>query len=78
MAAADRVLVYNVQEIALDNLGEKAVKEFLNFLKVSWNVVVRANPLGKTNTNKGYKPRPIDVKLTSTNDKKLIMYRCPC
>ena len=31
------------------------------------------NRLGKTNTNKDSKPRLIEVKLTSINDKKLIM-----
>ena len=73
MATADCVLLYNVEERAYDNLGEKAEKEVLNTLKVSSNVVVRANRLGKTNTNKDSKPRPIEVKLTSINDKKLIM-----
>ena len=73
VAAADCVLLYNVEERAYDNLGEKAAKEVLNTLKVSSNVVVRANRLGKTNTNKDSKPRPIEVKLTSINDKKLLM-----
>ena len=43
VAAADCVLLYNVEERAYDNLGEKAAKEVLNTLKVSSNVVVRAN-----------------------------------
>ena len=73
MAAADCVLLYNVEERAYDNLGEKAAKEVLKTLKVSSNVVVRANRLGKTNTNKDSKHSPIEVKLTSINDKKLIM-----
>ena len=73
VAAADCVLLFNVEERAYDNLGERAAKEVLNTSKVSSNVVVRANRLGKTNTNKDSKPRPIELKLTSINDKKLIM-----
>ena len=43
VVAADYVLLYNVDERAYDNLGEKAAKEVLNTLKVSSNVIVRAN-----------------------------------
>ena len=73
VAAAGCVLLYNVDERAYDNTGEKAAKKVLNTLKISSNVVVRPNRLGKTNTNKDSKPQPIEVKLTSINDKKLIM-----
>ena len=73
VAAADCVLLYNVEERAHDNLGKKAVKEVPKTLNVSSNVVVRANCLVKTNTNKPFKPRPIEVKLTSSKDEKLIM-----
>ena len=43
VAAADCVLLYNVEERAHDNLGEKTVREVLNTLKVSSNAVVHAN-----------------------------------
>ena len=49
------------------------MKENLITLKVSSSMVVRANRLRQTNTNKDSDPCPIEVKLTSTNDKKLIL-----
>ena len=68
-----QIVFYNVEKRAHDNLGDKAVQEILNTLRVSSNVVVRANRSVKTNTNQISKHRLIEVKLTSTNDNKLIM-----
>ena len=78
VAPADCVSIHNVEERAHENLTEKTVKEVFNTLKFSLNLVVRANRLVETNTNKDSKPRAIDLKLTSANDKKLIMSNfCP-
>ena len=73
VAAADCVLLYDVEERTDDNLGKKAVTEVLKNLNASSNVVVRAKRLGKTNPNKDFKPCLFEVKLISINDKKLIM-----
>ena len=61
------------RERAHDNPGEKAVKNILKTVKVLSNVVLGTNRSGTTNANKDSKAHPIEVKPTSTNDKKLIM-----
>ena len=48
-----------------------AKAEVLEILEVSSSVVLRANRFGKSNTNKDFKLHPIEIKLTSTNDKKM-------
>ena len=68
VAAADCVLLYNVEKRPHNNLGEKAVREILNTVKFSSNAVVRTNRLSITNSNKNSKPRSFEVKLTN-NDK---------
>ena len=49
VAAADSVLLYNVEKRSHDNLGE-AVKKVVYTLKFSTNVVLRANRLGEKPT----------------------------
>ena len=73
VAASQTVVLYNVKEGNLDNATEHETSEILNSIQISPNIVVNSSRLGKKRPDPGAKPRPIEIKLNSVYDKRLLM-----
>ena len=73
VAASQTVVLYNVKEGNLDNATEHETSEILNSIQISPNIVVNSSRLGKKRPDPAAKPRPIEIKLNSVYDKRLLM-----
>ena len=66
-------MLYNVKERNLDNATEHQKSEILNSIQISPNIVVNYSRLVKKGPDPAAKPRPVEIKLNSVYDKRLLM-----
>ena len=66
-------MLYNVKEGNLDNATEHETSEILHSIQISPNIVANSSRLGEKKPDPTAKPRPIEIKLNSVYDKRLLM-----